>query len=194
MADPLVDLVGSTEATAYLSDMGMAAPGDLDKIITGVSASMQSYANRNFVSQPYTRTLNGNGGDRVSLPDFPITAVSSLSIDGVSVPASASATQAGFVFSETQVLLRAYRFCRGVQNVVIGYTAGFATIPADLSRAACEGIAAVVSLFEKGDPRVVEAAAGGTRLKLASAADYDRFCLTPAVTSVLEQRKRVASC
>lgn len=189
MADPLVDLVDSAEVNAFLADLGLTAPTDLDKVITGVSASMQEYASRNFVSQAYTRTFDGNGGVRQSLPDYPITAVASLSIDGVSVPA-ASGVGAGFVFSPTQVMVRNYRFCPGVQNVAITYTAGFNPIPSDLRRAACEAVAAMIAAMEDGDPRIVEAKTGGTTLKYASSADYDRFCLTPNVTGVLEQRKR----
>jgi hypothetical protein len=191
VADPLVDLVGATEATAYLAATGMSAPADLDKIITGVSAAMQSYASRNFVSQSYSRVLNGRGGDRVSLPDYPITAVSAVSVDGVTIQPAATPLQSGFVFSDTQVMLRGFRFSPGVQNVAIAYTAGFAAVPADLVRAACEGVAAVVAAFDLEDPRVVEAQTGGTRLKLAQPSDYDRFILTPAITGVLEQRKRV---
>lgn len=194
MPTPLVDLTDSAEATAYLADVGLAVPSDLDKIITGVSAAMQSFASRNFVSQSYSVALDGAGTDRVSLPNTPITAVSALTIDGVNIPAAASALAQGFVFSETQVLLRGYRFCRGVQNVALTYTAGFVTIPADLRRAACQGVAAVVASFDYTDPRVLEFAAGGTRIKLASQADYERLCLTPDVTAVLTQRARVAPC
>lgn len=194
MPNALVDLTDNAEATAYLTDAGLAAPADLDKIITGVSAAMQSYASRNFVSQAYAVALDGHGGDRVSLPNTPITVVASLSIDGVTIQPAASALAFGFLFSETQVLLRGYRFCRGVQNVALAYTAGFATIPSDLRRAACEAVAAVVAQFDYTDPRAVEFAAGGTKVKLASPSDYERLCLTPGVTSVLNQRARVIPC
>lgn len=195
MSDPL-DLVTSTVATQYLTDAGLAAPTDLAAIITGASVSMQSYASRVFGSQAYSVTLNGQGGDRVSLPNTPITAVTALSIDGVAVPASSGPTKAGYVFSDTQVLLRGYRFCRGVQNVALSYTAGFATIPMDIQRACCEGIGAIVAALQYNDPRAVEVQAGGSRLKLGaiSARDYDKFCLTANVTDVLDQVRRVVPC
>lgn len=195
MADPL-DLVASAAASQYLTDAGLSTPADLAAIITGVSVSMQSYASRIFGSAAYAATLNGAGGDRVSLPNYPITAVASVTVDGVSIPAAPDAINAGYVFSDTQVLLRGYRFCRGVQNVGIGYTAGFATIPMDLQRACCEGVGTVVAAFQYNDPRVVELQAGGSRVKLGSmsARDYDKFCLTPNVTDVLDQVRRVVPC
>lgn len=194
MADPLVDLITSQEASNYLADFGLVAPSDLDAIITGVSATMQSYASRNFVSQSYTASLNGQGGDRVSLPNYPITAVAALAIDGVAVPAAQTKTQFGFVFSDTQVLLRGYRFKRGVQNVDLTYTAGFTSIPADLKHAAKEGVAAVIASFAYDDPRAVEIRAGGSAMKFLTTADIERLCLTGNVTSVLEQTKRVTPC
>lgn len=194
MADPLVDLITLQEAQDYLAGGGQPAPANLDAIITGVSAVMQSYASRNFISQPYSVTLDGHGGDRLSLPNSPITAVASLSIDGVAITAAATPTQAGFVFSDTQVLLRGYRFCRGVQNVAIAYTAGFVAIPADLKQACKEGVGAIVAAFQYDDPRAIEVKAGGSSIKLGSLADMEKLCLTSNVTTVLNQRARVAPC
>jgi hypothetical protein len=39
------------------------------------------------------------------------------------------------------VLLRGFRFCRGVQNVQISYTAGYSSVPLDLKQAAIEAFA-----------------------------------------------------
>jgi hypothetical protein len=38
-------------------------------------------------------------------------------------------------------LLRGFRFSRGVQNVAISYTAGYASVPLDLKQAALEAFA-----------------------------------------------------
>src|SRR4051812_31512044 len=145
MADALVDLVSSSEATAYLTAMGQAAPANLDVIITGVSAVMQEYASRRFVSQPYSVVVNGQGGSLLSLPNFPITAVSAFAVDGVAWQAAQTPTQRGYVFSETQIGLRGGIICRGFQNVSVTYTAGYSPVPADLKLACNEGIAAVVA-------------------------------------------------
>jgi hypothetical protein len=194
VADPLVDLVASADASAYLVESGLAVPATLDKIITAVSAAMQSHANRRFPSQSYAVTLDGPGGGRLSLPNYPITAVGALQVDGVAIPAAVTPTSVGYAFSETQIGLRGMLFCRGFQNVALGYTAGFATIPADLSRACCEGIAAVVAAFQYNDPRVVEVKAGGSAIKLGSLVEFSKLCLTSNVTATLEQYKRVHPC
>jgi len=44
----------------------------------------------------------------------------------------------GFLFDTRRVLLRGFRFCRGVQNVAISYTAGYASVPLDLKQAGLE--------------------------------------------------------
>lgn len=200
MADPLVDLIDSTEANAYLTAEGLTAPANLATIITGVSAAMQAYCNRNFVSQAYTVMLSGNGGNRISLPNFPITAISALSVDGVAVPASSSPTTPGYAFTDTQLVLRGYRFCRGDLNVSLTYTGGFTPgtgsgqMPSDIRLACCEGISAVIASFQYNDPRAVEVKAGGSSIKLGTLADLAKLCLTPNVTSTLNQRARVAPC
>jgi hypothetical protein len=48
---------------------------------------------------------------------------------------------AGFLCDTRRVLWRGFRFCRGVQNVAVGYTAGFASVPLDLKQAAIEAFA-----------------------------------------------------
>lgn len=191
MADPLVDLISLSELQAYLQDSGLSAPTDIEATITGVSAAMQSYANTNFVSQSYTFWFDGPGGPRKSLPNKPITSVSAVTVDGVSYPASTSPTSRGFIWSDTQVLLRGGVFTRGLQNCSVSYTAGFAAIPGDIKRACCEGVGAVLAQFQYGDPRAIEMRSGGTAIKLGSLADYARLCLTANVTAVLDQRKRI---
>lgn len=193
MADALIDLVDAGEATDHLTNAGLTAPANLGEIITGVSAAMQSYANRRFVEQEYTATVDGPGGARLSLPNFPITAVTSFSVDGVEWPEATTATSRGHVFSDTQVMLRGGIICRGIQNVEITYTAGFDPVPADVRLACCEGIAAVVASFEYNDPRAVEVRSGGTSIKLATA-DLRKRCLTDFVTGVLDELKRVTPC
>lgn len=193
MSDPL-DLVTLPVAKQALLDAGLTAPADLAGLVTGVSAAMQSYASRTFGSASYTTTRNGDGGCAMSLPNYPITAVASVSVDGVSLPAATTPTGAGFVFSDTQVFLRGHRFCRGIQNVTIAYTAGFATVPADIQRACCEGVSAVVAAFEYGDPRAVNVKAGGSGIELGSIAELAKLCLTPNVTMILDQVKRVVPC
>lgn len=193
MADPLIDLTTVQAATAYLQAAGLPVPADLEDLITGVSAEMQSFASRNFVSQPYSVTLSGQGGDRLNLPNTPISSVESVAVDGLNIPSAGNPTSFGFVFSETQILLRGYRFCRGVQNIQIAYTAGYTPVPADIARAANEGILAVAAALDAGDPRAISLKAGGSAITFArDSGELALICLTPNVTRVLNQRLRTA--
>lgn len=193
MADPKTDLTTSSAATTYLQAAGLPVPSDLDAIVTGVSAEMQSYASRNFVSQDYSVTLNGLGGVRLVLPNTPVTAVKSLTIGNVTIPAAADPVSWGYIADEWGVWLRGYDFCRGIQNVALTYTAGYAVIPMDLQEAALEAVAAYVAARANGDPRAIVLKAGGSQITYAKDnADLAAICFTANVTSVLNQRRRVA--
>jgi len=112
----------------------------LTRAISAVSAAIQTYLNRTIAQASYTDTRNGNGGYALSFGQYPVSAVASLSIDGNSIPASSSPTTPGYVFSPTQLLLRCYRFCTGVQNVTFTYTAGYVSTPLELAQACIEWI------------------------------------------------------
>lgn len=193
MADPLTDLTSVAAATPYLAAAGLAAPADLDAIVTAVSAEMQSYASRNFVSQDYSVTLNGLGGVRLVLPNTPVTAIKSLTVGNLTIPAAPDAVSYGYVADEWGVWLRGYDFCRGIQNVALTYTAGYTAIPMDLQEAALEAVAAYVAARANGDPRAIVLKAGGSQITYArDNADLAAICFTANVTSVLNQRRRVA--
>lgn len=110
--------------------------------------------------QSYSEVYDGSGSLRQPIRNWPITAVSSLSINGVTVPQSTSVNVYGWVidgdgkfvsirsgYSTSVAGLGNYRFagnaypsgagfCSGVQNVLISYTAGFSAVPFDLEMAA----------------------------------------------------------
>ena len=83
---------------------------------------------------------DGTGGQRLAFANFPVTAVLSLSIDGLEIPPSPSdgGYGAGYVFSPTELALRGYVFTRRAQNVIVSYTAGFAATPLDIAQACIE--------------------------------------------------------
>lgn len=186
---PNVDLATAAEAVAYLKAHGEACSGDIQALLTAVSAQIQSYLSRNIPSQSYTVTLDGVGGSRVSLPNTPITAVDSVSVDGLAIQPAASPTCYGFVFSKSQVLLRGAIFSRGVQNITIEYTAGYATVPADIKLACLEGILAIMGT---DDPRATSLKAGNSAIEFGDLETLAGLCLTQNVTGILNQYRRVA--
>ena len=61
--------------------------------------------------------------------------------NGVAVPQAPAPWGAGFLWDGRRILLRGFRFCRGVQNVQVSYTAGYLSVPIDLKQAAIEAFA-----------------------------------------------------
>lgn len=116
----------------------------LTQLISAISAEVALYCNRNFGSNSYTETYNGNGSLRQWLNQRPCTAVSSLTINGIAIPVRPDTVSCGYVFDRNEIYLYGWEFCLGFQNVVVTYTAGFAVSAAatpDLWQATTEFVA-----------------------------------------------------
>lgn len=149
MADPL-DLTTIQDVAGYLGitlkttgtppviDTTDATVILLARLVTAASTFIQSHLNRVFKSASYTEHRDGTGGFIMSVADYPMTAVSQVSIDGQSIPAVVNAGDAGYVYTPTAVKLVGYRFSRGMNNVILGYTAGYTSIPFDVAQITVE--------------------------------------------------------
>jgi hypothetical protein len=132
----------------YFSITSSSEDSVLTALIAAASADIEQYCNRTFAQAAYTETRNGNGGDRIGVRQWPIVSVQSVTVDGLIVPLAANAVSDGVVFSDDAIYIRnrgrpgypsaPWCFARGVQNVVLQYTAGYQTIPADLNQACVE--------------------------------------------------------
>lgn len=110
---------------------------DLGNLVSRASSVIREYCSRDITDEgPYTEEFNGTGGVRFIPQHWPVTAVSSVSIDGVTIPAATSATANGHTFSQGVIALRGYRYNRGVVNCSVTYSAGEATVPAAVEHAA----------------------------------------------------------
>lgn len=109
----------------------------------------------------YDEFYDGNGNQRQFTRNWPITAVTAVYVNGTPVPVSPSVTQPGYVIdgSGKSIVIRtlsyagpAYRnvyaliggnyfFAKGIQNIEIVYTAGFTSVPYDLSLAVMQTVA-----------------------------------------------------
>lgn len=149
MADPL-DLTTIQDVAGYLGitlkTTGTPAvpdPADLTvilitRLVTAASTFIQSHLNRVFKSSSYTEHRDGTGGFSIMVADYPVTAVSQVMIDGQTIPAVVNAGEAGYVYTPTAIKLVGYRFSRGMNNVVLAYTAGFSSIPFDIAQVTVE--------------------------------------------------------
>ncbi len=134
---------------AWLDLTATTASDDLlNTLIDACSTYIESYLNRTILVADYTETRNGNGGSVMVVRNSPIVSVSSLTLDGLAIqargPLGPSMTGNGaptYVFDDSTIFLCGGGvFCRGAQNVVLVYRAGYATVPPDIDHACVEMI------------------------------------------------------
>src|SRR5690242_14706466 len=94
MATAPDDLCTIAELKAWLPNQGNNDDVTLQSLISNASLQVLQYIDRphilSSVLGSLTETYDGNDSDRLLPRNFPIIAVSSLSIDGVSIPAARS--------------------------------------------------------------------------------------------------------
>lgn len=132
-----------TDVSNALAWVGETSDDDdiVARLVTAVSTAIQKFLGYQVASAAYDRKFNGRGGRILMLPDRPLTAVSGLTIDGITVPLSTSAFMPGYVFDDKSIYLRGwYEFCRGAQNVEAQYTAGYAEVPGDIEQACLDWV------------------------------------------------------
>lgn len=141
MAANAIDLCTLADVKAWLSiPTGTTTSDDLlQTLITAASAFINSWTERgDMKSAARVETRRGNGHDRMMTEFFPVTAVSKVMVDGKEIPAATGYTDSGYVFEDTSISLRGSKFCKGIQNVRLEYTAGYSPVPYDLQQACVE--------------------------------------------------------
>jgi hypothetical protein len=148
------DLAVLADVKTWLSgSSGIGSTDDtlLARLITDVSGAIAAYLGRpSLTPRTYSERFDGNGKARVYLRHYPVLQMMSLAIDNVAVPTAAT-PEAGAPFSKGYLLeawdglppgrpqaldLFHVLFREGRQNVVVGYSAGYAveneawTVPA----------------------------------------------------------------
>lgn len=137
------DLTTLATLKAYAPGLDPAAAGTdstfdelLGRLITAVSDQMVSELGFSPQSSAVTELRNGHGRKAMTLGRFPVISVTSVKVDGSTVPARSVVGGDGWVLSSGGVVeLVGYSFTEGVANVEFGYTAGYATIPFDIEQA-----------------------------------------------------------
>ncbi len=132
-----------------------------DALLALIKASVEqfakTYTGRDLLvpDAAYVEYYDGDGCGSLRLDQHPIISVSSIYIDSARVFAAASLIPATDIIGDAKsyllgfVELLTYRFTRGVKNVKVTYSAGFATVPADLSNAVKLIIAKQFKVAEK---------------------------------------------
>ena len=139
------DLCTLADLKAWLPNQGNNDDVTLQNLITNGSLHVLQLINRPHILASVlgnlTENYDGNDSDRLLPRQFPIVAVTALTIDAVPIPQSTAPNVAGFLWDQRRVLLRGFRFDRGVQNIQLAYTAGYSSVPLDLRQAAIEAFA-----------------------------------------------------
>lgn len=195
------DLTSLANALLWL---GLPADdGTVARLISATSAQIQTFIGYQIASASYARTFNGNGGTQILLPDRPITAVASVTVDGIPI-LPASPPNDGFVFDSKFVYLSQYgswrghwiqRFTRGAQNVAISYTAGYAATPLDVEQACLDWIKSTHDRLDFSSA-VKMLRAGDTQIDFGQAITQligQTLLMPPAIASALLPYRRIAT-
>ena len=114
----------------------------LQNLCDACATWIETWLNRTLLSTAYTELYDGNCKRAILLDNVPVTAVASVSVNGIPLtavqPNDFSST--GFKFDQRKIFLQGDWFQRGMQNVSVVYTAGYAAIPLDLIQAAQEAV------------------------------------------------------
>jgi hypothetical protein len=114
------------------------------RLITAESHVIYKFLDRHdLLSDTYDEIRSGNGYGHMQLfmRHWPITAVSAVTINGLTIPAksvTANFFSSGFKFDDKSIVLMGYAFEKGIDNVEVEYTAGYDSIPADITQACIE--------------------------------------------------------
>jgi hypothetical protein len=175
----------------------------LTRLITAASQLIQTWLNRQIISQDWIEARDGLGNAlgpsdvRYQFAAFPVTAVSRVVVDGIVIPAiptpaqsataavGAMAAQSGYLFTPTQLVIRGYAVPRKAGCVSMQYTAGYAVPPADLSQACIELVA--LRYRERGRIGEVTKAIGG-----GQTVSYSQKDMSDSIKSLIQQYRRVA--
>lgn len=157
----------------------------LPRLITSVSAFIKSYIARDVTSRTYTEKYNGAGGSVLLLREYPITAITSLTVNDSVVPFAATSASYGYVFDDVAIYLHGALFSTGTQNIVVTYTAGYTTVPPELVQACVELVA--LRYRERGRIGEVSKSVQGETIS------YLQKSMPAAVQVVLNDYMRVVS-
>lgn len=143
LGSPMVspyDLVDLTDLKAWLDVQSSNDDELLSRLITQISRTILTHLDRaSILPTVHSETRDGGNETELILRQWPVTAIQSLAIDGVSIQAASTlmpggARTNGYVVEPASVAppgrmqklaLRGKFFNCGVQNVVISYQAGY---------------------------------------------------------------------
>jgi len=122
-----IDLTTVSAVQGYLGGNPAPDPNVLQPLITAASKFVLNYISRNIAAATYTNeTYNGTGTQSIVLRQGPIISVAALKVDACNISAASSSQGYGYLYDDTTLYLIGGCFSRGLRNVEITYSAGYA--------------------------------------------------------------------
>ncbi len=141
----MADLITTTELKPYLKIEASETTFDalLASFISEISKLIQNFIGCDVKQATYSSIkVNGNGRSILYLPNWPITAVSSITEDGVTLTEGTDFEidvngESLVKLSSLSITTTAERgkWSKGIKNITVSYTAGFSATPNDLKLA-----------------------------------------------------------
>lgn len=172
---------------AWLGETSNAKDTLLESLIKSCSAEISNAVNRNLEQASYTEIIDGNGRNRVTLKNWPISVVLSVNVHGklFDVLEPADFTSTGVKVSGRCLVCQNVVFEKGLANVIVEYVAGYDPVPEDLDQACVE---LVTHRFknERGDKQGVS-----SKSLAGETISFSHKALPESVRSVLNDYKNV---
>lgn len=113
-----------------------------ERLINAASATANRIGRRVFAATDYTVQLDGNGSQRILLPEYPVNSVTELNIDTEWSFAAGTIETDYLLYSEQGEIFRKYaEFPDHPQCVKVTFNAGFTEVPDELELAVIEVVA-----------------------------------------------------
>lgn len=177
-------LTTTAAVKAYKAITGTELDALIDALVLRASAAVETYLSRTILSASHSETRDGNGGRSMMLAQYPVTAVAAVTINGQTIPQSSGFGAAGWRLANRSIVLEGYSFAKGDGNVQIDYTAGYATVPADIEQACVETI--LLALERRSHIDVSSKSLAGETIS------YITADLPPSARKALDPHRRVA--
>lgn len=134
------DLTTLENVKGWLDLSGNEHDDLLNRLVTACSAFVVSWLSIGILHTTYTDKRTGHGGKAMTMANFPLLAVTSLTVDGVVIPAAPNSQCPGYTFDDNTIYLNGYSFSRNKNNVLVTYEAGFDMVPFDIEQAVVETV------------------------------------------------------
>jgi uncharacterized phiE125 gp8 family phage protein len=127
-----------TDLKTYIGVTGSADDSLLSRLLESESTFFEAQCGRTFVTASYTEVRSGHGRTTMVPREDPIVSVTSVAVDGQTIPSASSYDAEGWRVFEGAIHLNGHAFTRGTGNVTLVYVAGFDPVPADVQQAVIE--------------------------------------------------------